>query len=205
MPRKELTPEEKSWKKVSGEMFSQIQALKKAVKDYSYKDKPSSLVTDEKLCGSFLKSLSRAKKSLFSISDICFSLHVGEEFIPLTEVMRDEVDILSDEIKIRHCEWGSQMPEFLKKIIRHDLALFKGLEKLNKNLRIIDRGIVKEAKKNKNKPEFWKRVKKVLLQVRKQVRDLAILFKEREALCNIHPITLERTFKKIQEEIRWKV
>lgn len=209
---KEETPEEKAWKQASGASFPQLQALKKTIKDYSYKDKPSSLITDEKVCTLFTNSLSKTKKSLFNISDFCFSLHTGREIMPLLNMMRDEVDILSDEIKIRSCAWKDIPSEFLKKIIQTDLALLKGANKLNRDLDLIYQSVMREAKKRKRikigkkeqyiPREFWKGIEEKLKAERFHLKQLAILFKERESLCNIHPLTLERSFRKMQEEIR---
>lgn len=202
---KQKSQVEKAWKEISGKMHPKVEALKKAIPGYSYQNRNNSLLTDERLCALFVKSLSDAKKSLYSISDLLFSLHTKEELIPLTTVMRDELDIFSDEVKIRHCEFRDPVPSTLSKIITHDLALLNGLKKMNSNITTLSRGILAETKRKKSRPDFWKNVRKALLQIRKQIRELVILFKEREALCNIHPITLERTFKAIQQEIRGKV
>lgn len=202
---REKSPEEKAWDVVSGQSHDKIAEIQKTIKGYSYKRKDISLATDENICRHFVDSLSQSKKLLFSISDTCFSLHVGNNILPLTDIMRDEVDILSDEIKVRHCEWQDIPPDFLNKVISHDLKMLTGLQKINKNLDIVFVAIIEQAKKNKGDSKFWKKVRIGLLKIRGQVRELVILFKERETLCNINPITLERTFQSIRREIRGKV
>jgi len=205
MPPKEKPKETNIWKEVSGETFSQIQAIKLLIKDYSYQDQHTSQVTDERFCSFLLGGLAKAKKQIYNISDLCFCLHIGEHILPLTDLMRDELDIFSDEIKIRHCHWRDIDVESLKKIVKQDLSLLKGVEQLNRNLEIVYSAILTESKKGKPAKEFWKKIKDSLVTIRKHLRELVILFKEREILCNLHPLTLERTFKKMQEEIREKV
>jgi hypothetical protein len=201
MARKK-SPEERVWDIVSGESHGKIAEMQKTIKGYSYRNREISASTDEKICGHFIRRLARTKKLLFSISDTCFSLQAGEKILPLTDIMRDEVDILSDEIKVRHCEWKDIPPAFLNRLISHDLKMVKGLRKVNKNLEAVFRGIVRGAKKGKKDRDLWKKARKSLLLIRKQIRGLAILFRERETLCNIHPLTLERSFRKMQQEIR---
>lgn len=203
MSKQKPSQEELMWKQVSGDLFPKIQELKKIVKSYSYKNLEESKITDEKLCQYFITELSKAKRLVFSISDLCFSLQIGQEVISKTDVMRDEIDIFSDEIKIRHCEWRGMFPEILEKIVKYDLEILIGLKTLLKDLENVVKNIIAQKKPYPDK--FWQQVNKSFAKIRKRVRDLAIKFKERETLCNIHPITLERTFNKIKQEIEWKV
>lgn len=203
---KEKTDE--TWKQVSSEMYAQVQALKKIIQDYSYQQKADALETDQKLCQLLISHLSESKKTIYSITDFCFSLHIAKKLMPLLDMMRDETDIFSDEIKVRRCEWKYISPEFLKKVIKSDLSLARGIEKLSSGLERLYKIIIRESKTQKRTrqgyipPEFWAEVKETLQSLRQSLRELVILFKEREVICNIHPLTLERTFKKIQEEIR---
>lgn len=193
------------WKEVSGELFTHLRELRKQVKGYSYEQKHLCVATDDRLCHSFLQSLEKAKKSLFSISDLCFSLHTGNKLLPLLDTMRDEADILSDEITIRSIRWVDIPPDFMRKLVRADRKLLQGMDDLVAGLDRIFLGILKEVKRKKPSSDFWSQARKDLGQSREQLRQQAILFKEREALCNITSLTLKRSFEGIREDIRWTV
>lgn len=200
-----------SWKKASGEAFHKLADLKQLVPGYSYESQEYSLATDEQLCAFITTSLSTAKRLLYNISDLLFSLQLGEGLLDKIQNMRIEVDILSDEIKIRHCEWREIPPEFLLKIIKHDHSLTEKAHQLNLDIELLFNGILTETKRSRHNKRyhlpkhFWSTVDKGLDQIRLDTKELAILFKEREVMCNIHPITLERTFQALREEIRNEV
>jgi len=196
-------PEKSPWLQASGESFVQIREIKETVKNYSYQDIASSHATDEKLCESLKKTLYSAKKRIYSISDLLFSLQIGEGVLPLTDTFRDEIDILSDEIQVRHCTWKPLTTELVRDLIRKDLKILKGVKKLDSDLDKLFRGILEETNKSSSK-QLWEKVTSVLNRLRFNLRELVILFKEREALCNLKPISLEKTFKMIQKEIREK-
>ena len=196
-------PQEAAWKEASGDEHIRLRSLQHLIKWYSYQSKHDCELTDEKIAAHLVKELSLFKRHLYSISDMCFSLHVGDNLMRPLQMMRDEVDIFSDEIKIRHCEWDDIPANFLRKMIRTDHALFQGLEVLLADIDALFRSILAaNKKKEKPSPAFWNRTRKQLLGVRNTMKELVILFKEREAICNINPITLKRTFQQIQREIR---
>lgn len=194
-------PDSPAWKEASGKAHHLLKPLKEKIKNYSYSSLESSLLTDERLCEYIQKSLSRSRKTLFSISDICFSTHTGSKIISLAEKIRDELEIFSDEIHVRHCVWKDVPPDFLQKIIRQDHSLLDGIDNLVKNLESCRKSIISSIGKKPGK-DFWEKIQKSLLKSKSQARDLAIQFKEREAMCNIRAIALEKTFQKMREEIR---
>jgi len=197
-----------SWEQISGDAFRQLGVLKQLVKGYSYETTETSLRTDEKLCTFITISLSSAKKLLYNISDLLFSLHLGEGLLDPIADLRDQVDILSDEIQVRHCMWKDIPPEYLLKIIKHDFALTEKVKRLNMTIEILFNGILNETKKSRGNrshritPAFWHSVEQSMTVIQSEIRELAILFMEREVMCNIRPITLDRTFQELQKEIR---
>jgi len=197
-------------KPVSGESFDKLANVKKIIKPYSYETTEISIQTDEKLCHFITTSLSSTRKLLYNVSDLLFSLQLGENLLDVIQNLRHDVDILSDEIKIRHCTWKDIPEQFLIKIIKHDHSLVEKVVKLNTDVEMLFNGILTETKKHKRgryyiSREFWLNVDLSLGNIRGEIKNLAILFKEREAMCNIHPITLNRTFKKLQQEIRSEI
>mgnify|MGYP001619152457 CR=1 FL=1 len=113
------------------------------------------------------------------------------------------MDILSDEIQARYCSWRPLTPELVRDLIRKDLKILKGVKKLDSDLDKLFRGILEELNKSPSK-HLWEKISTILNKLRFNLRELVILFKEREALCNLKPISLEKTFKMIQKEIREK-
>ena len=195
-----------AWETASSELYTRIKELKGKLRNYSYKDEHDSLLTDERLCSFLVQEISEAKKQAFAISDLLFSLQLGEGLLPLTDTVRDELDIVSDEIKARYCTWKELKLPFMKKIVRHDFHLVQEAAALRENLEILLNGIITETKQRRKPGKlFWKRIRGGLQEVRKNTRELVVQFKEREALCNIHPLTLERSFQNIQKEIQGKV
>jgi len=194
-----------SWKESAGRHFSKIHSLKKILPEYSYKTRERAVRTDEKLCALLIRRLKLAKKKVYDISDLCFSLQTDQP-LGLADQLKDELDILADEIFIRHHDWKD--PVLLDGVVTRDARLVDGVKSINQDLLVIWKTIV-ESKNKRTKhglfpKAFLKKLDNALITVRKKVLALAILFKEREALINIHPITLQKTFESMQKEIREK-
>jgi len=52
---------------------------------------------------------------------------------------------------------------------------------------------------------FWKKISKLDLVVEEQLDGIVRMFREREALCNLKALSLEKTYKSAQKEISEKV
>jgi hypothetical protein len=193
-----------AWKEVCDEAYIVIREIKQFIKDYDYSDPEKSKKTDSAICSFFLEQLSQAENIIHDIIDLAFELQKENELTEILEKIRDEIDIFSDEIQARFCEWKNVPKEYLKKIVLRDSYLIIGVQQLTKNLEMLRSEYLK-LQKEKSAFEYEKELKKLLLQtkeIEKQIDNLAVLFKEREGLCNIKPISLKRTFDKIREDAK---
>jgi hypothetical protein len=201
------TKEEKLWKQIESEMSPQVKEIRGNIKFYHYTDKHSATITDEKVCVSFLKSLNSARMRVFDMADLLFELQLEKNLNNILLNLSDDIDIFSDEVKMRYCEWNDIPKNFLRKLVERDLDIMSGLKKLNHTLDEIYNYILKELKKHKRgryylDNDFWFSVKEEILKTEHIVNNLAIAFKERESICNIKPVSFEKTFASIQEHIR---
>jgi hypothetical protein len=194
------------WKAASGEAYSQVKDIEKVIKKYSYRDEASSHRTDELISRFLIDSLFISKKLLYSISDLLFSLHLADDILDKIQDLRDEIDHVSNHIKIRNYKWKNIPHVFLVRIINHDHELLERAKKLNIDIEILFNGILTEAKKSRKgrlpEEKFWGSVRDSIRILSEELRELDIIFKEREALCDIHHLTLEKTYREAQKIIR---
>ena len=196
------------WNTVSLDMKASVDEIKARVKHYNYSDTEASLATDERFIEFLQDELRKSKARLYDITDVSFGRNITltRDF----QNLRDELDIFLDEIKLRHCEWKALTDGWIKKIIGIDLELIRGIGELNARLekvlrkildfrqvRIKDHAVVYE-------PDFWKDVEADYAELKGMIDGLVILFKERETVCNIRKVSLEKTFRKIEKEMKEK-
>jgi hypothetical protein len=187
-----------SWKQVKSKMSMEVEEIHKSVSDYDYSNKASAVATDEKICNMLVLSLRKAKNKLFDIINYCFETH-QDGIMNYMEIIRDDIDIFSDEIKVRYAEWGLNQ-EFLEKLIRHDFELLTNLKKLNSMLDYFYKKIL-ETDLEAERKMFEKKSG----EVKKLIVNLVRTFKAREAICNIREISLEKTFERIKKDLEEKI
>ncbi len=194
------------WTTIRRNVKFKIDEIRKHIRDYDYSDTDNSIATDHRVMEYVQSELRKSKKKLFDITDVSFgrAIELSKDF----QNLRDDIDIFLDEIKLRRCEWKDLDGEWVERIIKIDLTLIEGIKKLNetldrilrevldfKQIRIKDHTVVYE-------PDFWKTISKDYDGVKKQIHGLFMLFKEREAACNIRQLSLEKTMERIKEELR---
>jgi hypothetical protein len=199
-----------SWERARNEMLNQVGEMEKLIPGYSYSDKANALNTDEKLCELIVNRIRESKDKLFHVIQFLYESNVEERLDKDLQRLRDELDIFSDEIKVRYCEWKVLTVGWIKKIISHDIDLVRGAEKLNSTLdELLEQALKLEKVKVdhiiQKDPKFWEKMERKAGNAEKQTDELVRLFKEREAICNIKAVDLEKTYEKIREEIRKKI
>lgn len=196
------------WKQVKS-LAREVLTLEKAVKGYSYADKHLSIATDDKLCKLVIGRISEAKSTIFSIIDLLFELEKKEPITVHMQKIKDDLDIFSDEIKVRHCEWKGLNIKWSVNLVKHDHDIVKGLDRLNGVLRrLYEKMMVDKALMSGDElaeARLWKAMKKELPAIEELVDFLVELFKEREGICNLRPAALEKTYKSIQERIERQI
>lgn len=182
-----------SWDKAKSKMNEEYKEIVKFVRDYEYSDIPTSIRTDEKIIEFFFKKIRESKDKFFGIIQLCYELH-HDSTSDNYQRLRDDVDIFSDEVKSRYCQFKNLTQVFVEKLIKHDHDIVHALDKLVSDLDIVHQKIIKDQPVSINIPEL-----------RKDIARIAILFMEREVVCNMSQVSLEKTYERLQDEIREKI
>ena len=196
------------WKKARGETLNVVKKLEKIIPDYSYQDTEASLVTDDKICSLLVDKLGKSKIHLFDLTSYLYTIHREDKINRILVGLRDSIDIFSDEIKARYCKWRNVPSEWLRKIIRYDRDLIKGVNKLYDDIETMKSSIfhmkrMRIHKKNVEiMPEEWNKYKRQVKRIDDDLDELVRLFKEREAICNLRAISLDKTFQSIRDKLK---
>lgn len=194
-----------AWEIAAGEAFADVQRLAKLVPGYSYAALEEAVRTDEHLCRFLGNSLRVTKNLLLSTSDLLFSLQLGAGLLDSLQQLRNDVDLVGDAVIIHRSPRAAIAPEFYVRLIRQDTALVSQAAALNRDVEILFNGILTQTRGRGLFPQdFWKRVGTSLVTLRKELRALEVQFKERDALCALPTLALERTYRTVREEIEKK-
>ena len=166
-------------------------------------------MTDEKVCSLLVRGIREAKTKIFNIVELLYELEKKEPVSRHLQTLKDELDIFSDEVKARYCSWKELDGKWLKNLVSHDMKLVMGLKDLNEQLQkmyervLNDRSLVSESDAHEKK--LWQFIDKHLPEIAENVDDLVVLFKEREGLCNLKPLSLDKTYEMLQDKIDTEV
>ena len=183
--------------------------LEKLVKGYSYADRDQSVITDEKVCHLITSGIHEAKQKLFNFIDLFYSIEKKAPVSKHMQRLKDELDIFSDEVKARYCDWNDLDDKWTVKMVKRDDLLLKGMDKLNADLQrlyelvLADKALLSDSKRGDER--LWRIIKTQLHDIEELIDDLVTLFKEREGICNLRPLSLEKTFQSIQERIERQI
>lgn len=189
------------WSQTAERHKAAIANLSKEIKDYGYGDENQSFLTDERLCAWLVSQLRQAKKRLFNIVETLYGLHFESKLDNLAEELRDEVDVFSDEIKTRH--FRCKQSALLEELVRHDTSLVDGTKRFNKELESLYDQLIKGLKNpfdGRYDKEMWEKIKSILKDLDKQLDIIVQAFKEREIICNIRPLSLQKTYEIIRKK-----
>ncbi len=188
------------WPDVVKKHKSMVAKLEKEIKGYGYGDENQTISTDGQLCAWLVAQLRQAKKRLFNIIETLYGLHLESRLDKLAEELRDAVDVFSDEIKARHLR--CRPSPLLEELVRHDDQIIEGIKFLNTELeKLYDRMMagLKQPYDGRRDQEMWQAIKTQLLALRDQLEDVVRLFKERDAICNIKPLSLQKTYEMMRK------
>ncbi len=181
-----------AWENVIVTRAGKIEEIRRVIPGYGYSSEHEACRTDESVCQLLVNGLHEAKDLLFSLVHTEFELQ-KDALSNAFQDIRDCADTFSDEIKSRHFDWDRESTEkWLERIVDHDYNLILGLLKFGREL---DDAV--EAMKEGNQ-DMQDRIE----ELNKDLNGLVSSFKERDIICNIKDITLERTFQKIRQEIK---
>jgi len=191
-----------SWEEASRARGDGVIHMKKLIPYYSYADERAAVMTDRKFCSILRGELIRSKTLFSDAVDWMYKTNTNSRYF---ERLKDDFDILLDEIEIKQNRWDERIPvEFLEKIIGYDWDLIQKAWKLEKDLEILME-CLQEVSRQKADSKTRSKVKISMDVVDEKVDDITRMFKERETAFEINRIGLRDTFERIRERIRRSV
>ncbi len=191
------------WKTIKEKKKLTIESIESIVDYYNYSDKHAAQLTDEKICEFLTNRIRECKEIIFEMIQLGFEAHKQALENDLVKI-RDELDIFSDEIKMRVFKWDEGIPEeWLERLVSHDFEILKASKRICENLKsVYHRFLEAEGELKLFDEDEWRRMKNRIEEIYHDIENLAILFKERDVICNIRKIALERTFEEIRKRLR---
>jgi hypothetical protein len=186
------------WREARESRSEKVQTLEKLIPGYDYSHEDTAHRTDESLCRLLVEQLREAKRTVFNTLETAYELH-RDTLLKDFGQLKDDLDIFSDEIKARAFEWDRKKPlEWLERLIDHDYRLVSGLGSLRRDLDTLH----KEFLSSKEQARDLKKLDTLIRAIERETEELVVLFKEREAICNIKEAALEKSFERISSRIR---
>ncbi|MCK4497423.1 MAG: hypothetical protein KAU24_04450 [Candidatus Aenigmarchaeota archaeon] len=189
------------WKMVKNKMSIEIKAVEKFIPAYDYSSESRAEATDGKICKFMIEEVRKSKDYLFHIIQVAYELH-EESLDKNFQGLRDDLDIFSDEIKVRNFQWSRDLSQaWIEKLIKHDYHLVQQMHKLNKELDDLHKIFLKVVKlyPKKTDPKQLEQVRKLIKLLEKAVDKIVLTFKEREVICNLKPLALEKTYQQMKD------
>ncbi len=189
------------WKKVKNKMSIEIKVVGKFVPAYDYSTESKAEATDGKICKFMIEEIRKAKDKLFYIIQVAYELHeqtLDKNF----QGLKDDLDVFSDEIKIRNFQWSKDLSQaWVEKLIKHDYHLVQEMQKLNQELDDLHKIFLKVVKlyPKKTDPRQLDQVRKLIKLLEKAIDKIVLTFKEREVICNLKPLALEKTYQQMKD------
>lgn len=192
-----------AWEQASRNKGDEVIHMKKLMPIYSYKDERSAVLTDKKFCIKLRDELSRSKGHFSDAVDWLYRANIEDRHF---ERLKDDFDILLDEIEVKHNIWDERIPqEFLEKIMEYDWDLMQKTWALENDLKSLIQDLYKATKQKIIDKESMDKIKISMDVINEKVDDITIMFKEREAAFDITKTGFRDSFQKIRERIRRSV
>ena len=191
-----------AWIEVREMKTSFIKKMDKTLSGYSYADKPHAFSTNQKLGEYLIKSLRKSKSRLFDIVQFLYEVQ-SEKISSHFEKYRNELDHLSDRIKVRHFEWHGLPEKFLQKILDLDRELMRCEKAIAQAVEEIYRLSV-GFKRADHKEFDVKGIERASGKLEKIIRSMTMAFEKRSALIEIKKSDLELDYRRIEREIEQK-
>ena len=199
-----------AWSLAERDVSSLIADLGAHIHGYSYADEGRARATDERVSLLLIGELRDTKHALFPLVDRAYKLSSRgaegyHDFEHRARLLRDDLDILSDEIKMRNFSWTDIEPDWLKMLVRKDHELLAAMRKLQDS--VLQLGI---DLSHAERPEatsladkgFWPALAAHTDHCRSLLGEVVKLFKERENICNLKKYEFAKTQAQMQRSAR---
>jgi len=175
-----------------------IGSLKKLIPGYDYSAEETAHRTDETFCSLMVENLKLSKKTMFNILETAFELH-RELLLKDFEGLRDEIGVFSDEIRARAFKWDREKSQkWLERMVDYDYRILTSLGNLIKGIQ----GLHKELLSSGKGVRELRTLDEHTGSLKENLDEIVILFKERDAVCNIREASLEKSFDSMRSRIR---
>ena len=177
---------------------AKVGSLGDMIPGYSYASKDLAHRTDEQFCMLMVENLRIAKGTMFNILHTAFELH-RELLLKDFEAIKDEMDVFSDEIKARALHWDDRKSaKWLGRLVDYDYRILSSLGEIIKSARSLHKQFLSSKQSIPETRELDEATRKL----RKSLDSLVVMFRERELICNIGDVVLEKTFDELRTRIR---
>lgn len=190
-----------AWETIKPDVGSLISELTAALQTYSYEE-DAVAATDEHLCSFLMAQLRTAKHRLLPAMSRAHAL-AGKggsgyhDFEHAARLLRDDLDIFSDEIKMRRFSWSPLEADWLKMLVRKDHELVAGARRLVAAAEQLDADLSR-AESALQDVGFWPALAAHLGKARAQLAELVRTFKERENICNLKKFEFAKTLAQLK-------
>lgn len=186
------------WDAVKETRTMKIKSLSGFMPGYCYSTEELAHRTDGAFCSLVVENLRVCKRLMFNVLETAFELH-RELLLKEFEGLRDEIGVFTDEIRARSFKWDRDKgKKWLERLVDYDYRiltglgnLYRGIERLQKEFLASGKGI-REARM----------IDEHTGKLKGNLDDIIILFRERDAICNIGESSLEDAFEEMSSDIR---
>jgi vacuolar-type H+-ATPase subunit H len=122
-----------NWDKVRRDLEPSVREIAKIIENYDYSVKSADL-TDRKIRKKLTNEARKAKETTLKITELAYKDEESGVVNSLKEIT-DDIDVFINELDIKRIVYKDASDKLLKKIVKSDLLLIKGMDILNEMLR----------------------------------------------------------------------
>lgn len=190
------------WDSARSAHLAKVQEIEAIIEKYGYGDTGHAAFSDEKIKLYITRNLRHAKAKLRDLISLVFQFQ-ADMMDDKLKALHDDIDHFSDSVKVSPFKWKELPFNLLEHLIDRDYFIIKGVDRLMTFLENLEKGILSFEEAD-HKVFDTKAIDETVEGIRKQLRELTILFKEREALFQLEGRELETVFREVREEIAKK-
>lgn len=181
--------------------MSKARELEGMLKFYSYSSKADAAKTDERLKELLVGRLRDGKQTIFDIVQFIYQIQEDKALDSIFEPLRDEVDVLCDEVKVSHFDWNEMPEKWWEMVISHDLTLADSATNLSELADEMRSEITTYKKAGDIKVFDEKKMKQSARNMESLLDGIRRAFKEREAILSLEESDFDQDFETIRKKI----
>lgn len=181
--------------------ISKAKELESILKFYSYSTEANAARTEETLKGLLVAKLRESKQHIMDLIQFVYQIQEDKAFDSILEPLRDEIDILGDEVKVSYVRWQELPERFWELVIAHDLTLVDSTTNLSELAEELGK-LISGYKKAGNMKVFDRNsIGNDVSNMQSLLDGIRHAFKEREAILGLEESDLSQDFEAIRKRI----